>query len=98
MKKEIKSALVQDENNQNELNSGQSLESSMYGESLQNDNSQSVTSIGSGAAASVSSFSESCKSCQRNQNTAQNGLSSSPSPEDGADGSGYIVIFHLQWQ
>ena len=57
MKKEIKSALVQDENNQNELNSGQSLESSMYGESPQNDNSQSVTSIGSGAAASVSSFS-----------------------------------------
>ena len=55
MKKEIKSALVQDENNQNELNSGQSLESSMYGESPQNDNSQSVTSIG--AAASVSSFS-----------------------------------------
>ena len=57
MKKEIKSALVQEENNQNELNSGQSLESSMYGESPQNDNSQSVTSIGSGAAASVSSFS-----------------------------------------
>lgn len=90
MKKEIKSALVQEENNQNELNSGQSLESSMYGESPQNDNSQSVTSIGSGAAASVSSFFQrAARAAREIKNTAQNGLSSSPSPEDGADGSGY---------
>ena len=90
MKKEIKSALVHDENNQNELNSGQSLESSMYSESPQNDNSQSVTSIGSGAAASVSSFFQrAARAAREIKNTAQNGLSSSPSPEDGADGSGY---------
>ncbi|CAX45135.1 myotubularin-related protein 1, putative [Candida dubliniensis CD36] len=90
MKKEIKSTSVQDETNQNEPNSGQSLESSMYGESSANDNSQSVTSIGSGAAASVSSFFQrAARAAREIKNTAQNGLSSSPSPEDGADGSSY---------
>ena len=34
-------------------------------------------------------FPESCKSCQRNQKYSPEWLSSSPSPEDGADGSGY---------
>ncbi|KAL6453236.1 YMR1 Phosphoinositide 3-phosphatase [Candida maltosa Xu316] len=86
-------------NNNNNVSNGDdessqvSLESSVYSESFTGAVSNAVEGVGlgSGAAASVTSFFQRAARAARDlKNTAQNGLSSSPGPEDGMENGKYV--------
>lgn len=76
-------------NRRDEQSSDVSMESSVYSESLASD--VAGGGVGAGAAASVTSFFQrAARAAREIKNTAQNGLSSSPGPEDGLENGKYI--------
>ncbi|RCK63649.1 Phosphoinositide 3-phosphatase [Candida viswanathii] len=95
IKKEVKNSSPVESTGvrRDEQSSEVSLESSMYSESLTSEGggAGAGAGVGAGAAASVTSFFQrAARAAREIKNTAQNGLSSSPTPEDGLDNGKYV--------
>ncbi|KAK6894062.1 Phosphoinositide 3-phosphatase [Candida tropicalis] len=90
-KKKVKNSLSIDstKNRRDEQSSEVSMEGSVYSESQSSEVANG--GMGTGAAASVTSFFQrAARAAREIKNTAQNGLSSSPGPEDGIENGNYI--------